>query len=126
MVEQEDIRKDEQSPFGCIILVLEQLITTMYADGLLISFGSPRQHIWTYTCDNLTSIFNCPGADGGLTPPPFVGNNFYCESGAADTIYSFYFNDPLWDRSVCISSQCCDNSTQPWFYRVFNQATTYK
>ena len=56
-----------------------------YADGLQISYGSPRQHIWSYVAgvfDNRTHNSNCPCADGGgRAPPTFVGTHYYCESG---------------------------------------------
>ena len=71
-----------------------------YATGLLITYDSPRQHIWTYTMgyyDSLSDTYaNCPCA-GGPAPPPFIGANYYCESGTNDTIsdVSHYFNDPL-------------------------------
>jgi len=100
-----------------------------YADGLLITYGNPRQHIWTFVAgyyDNKThSTANCPCAGGSL-PPPFVSTNYYCESGAADvTNYSaYYFNDPLWDGSGCITSNCCNNPTQPWFYGQLSGTTT--
>ena len=101
-----------------------------YGDGLLITYGSPRQHIWSYTIglyDNSIHPYNCPCAVGeGRSPPPFVGTNYYCESGAADVYNSsaYYFNDPLWDRSGCITSNCCDTPTQPWFYRELSGTTT--
>ena len=106
-----------------------QTIDGYYADGLLITYGSPRQHIWSYIVgdyDNRTIYTNCPCAYGGLSPPPFVGTNYYCESGATD-VYdtsAYYFNDPLWDRAGCITSNCCDTPTQPWFYRELSGATT--
>ena len=106
-----------------------QTIDGYYADGLLITYGSPRQHIWTYTMGhydryNNKSLANCPCA-GGLAPPPFVGTHYYCESGNNDILTtSYYFNDPLWDMSGCITSNCCDNPTQPWFYRQLSGATT--
>ena len=52
---------------------------------------------------------------GGPAPPTFVGNHYYCESGAADTVQSadYFFNDPLWDGSGCITSSCCEDSIQP-------------
>ena len=56
-----------------------------YVDGLSITHGSPRQHIWTYAVgltDSGTSN-NCPcAAVPGPTPPSFVGSHYYCESGA--------------------------------------------
>ena len=32
------------------------------------------------------------------------------------------FNDTLWDGAGCIDN-CCDDTTQPWFYRQLNQIT---
>ena len=52
--------------------------------------------------------------------------NYYCES-RANNIYNcsaYFFNDPLWERSGCITSNCCDNPTQPWFYRQLDKTTT--
>jgi len=35
-----------------------------------------------------------------------------------------YFNDPLWDRSGCITSSCCAIPIQPQFYRLLSGPTT--
>jgi len=101
-----------------------------YGECLSITYGNPRQHIWTYAAgnrDNGTSCCNCPCAvGGGPASPPFVGLNYYCESGAADSSPNekYFFDDPLWDGSGCITSSCCDNPTQPWFYRQLSGSTT--
>jgi len=106
----------------------DQGIDGYYTDGLSITYGNPRQHIWTYATgayDSRSSFqYNCP-CRGGPASPPFVGTNYYCESGAiSGTDYStYFFNDPLWDGSGCIVSTCCDNPTQPWFYRELNGTT---
>jgi len=107
-----------------------QLLDSWYVEGLSITYGTPREHIWTYDVglyDNRTHSYNCPCAvGGGYSPPPFVGTNYYCESGTAGSYRSsqYYFNDPLWDRSGCITSKCCSNTTQPWFYRDLSKVTT--
>jgi len=112
---------------------LGQTIDGYYADGLLLTYGSPRQHIWTYAIgieDDVTfhTCCTCPCAvGGGPAPPSFVGTNYYCESGAINN-YSdsaYYFNDTLWDGSDCYSStNCCTNSNLPWFYRQLSETTT--
>ena len=107
-------------------------IDSYYADGLLISYGNPRQHIWTYVvglCDDRTyTNSNCPCTiGGGPTAPSFVGTNYYCESGCISTYstLSYFFNDPLWDGSDCYrSTNCCTNPTLPWFYRELSESTT--
>ena len=119
MVEQEDIRRERHLVFTVTtVKVKQQLMATMHGDGLLITYGNPRQHIWIYAAgfyDNATNdIFNCPCAADTVSPPPsFVGTNYYCESGAADTqdYNAYYFNDPLWDGSGCIISKCCNDTT---------------
>ena len=56
-----------------------------YVDGLStrITHGSPRQHIWTFTAGHevLAEVeYNCPcSAYPKVSPPPYVGNNWYCE-----------------------------------------------
>ena len=111
-----------------------QTIDGYYVDGLSITYGMPRQHLWTYLHgqhDNKTSTgFNCPCATaigGGPEPFSFVGTNYYCESGsiATQNATAYYFNDPLWDGSDCYrSTECCNSPIQPWFYRELNGTTT--
>ena len=75
------------------------------------------------TCTDINS--NCRYA-GGKAPPSFVGTDYYCESGAADTVdgSAFFFNDQLWDRSGCITSTFSATPTQLWCYRELSAATT--
>ena len=100
-----------------------------YVSGLSITYSSnPRQHIWTFASgrgERYNSQYNCPcSVNGGYSPSSFVGNNYYCESGSvyrANTT-TYYFNDTLWDGAGCVDN-CCDNTTQPWFYRQLNETT---
>ena len=58
-----------------------------YVDGISITFGNPRQHIWTYAGgleqDGAIYAFAaCPCLpQNSVVPPLFVGNDYYCESG---------------------------------------------
>ena len=74
-----------------------------------------------------TNTGNCSYAViPGPAPPSFVGNNYYCESGAGDTFDSntYYFSDPLWDGAGCSSGNtCCSNTNQPWFYHQLSEMT---
>ena len=100
-----------------------------YVSGLSITYGSnPRQHVWTFAIgpgERYNSKWNCPcSVNGGNSPPSYVGNNYYCESGSmypANTA-TYFFNDTLWDGAGCVDN-CCDDTTQPWFYRQLNQTT---
>ena len=104
-----------------------------YATGLSIIYNNnPRQHIWTFAngaSERGDYAGNCPCASyAGVSPPPFVANNYYCEAvplDARDINYSaFFFDDTLWDGAGCTGgSSCCDDTTQPWFYRQLNQIT---
>ena len=101
-------------------------IDSYYVDGLSITHGNPRQHIWTYAAgltDAGLLCCNCPCAaiqGPQLSHDSFVGSNYYCESGTAVSanIDAYYFADPLWDRLGCSSgNRCCNvNTNQPWFY----------
>ena len=104
-------------------------IDDAYADGLSITHGTPRQHIWTYVVGliDARSIGSCPcSPNGGTNPPSFVGSNYYCESGAGNTFSygTYYLSDPLWDGNGCSSGNgCCSNINLPWFQHQLNMMT---
>ena len=58
-----------------------------------------------------------------------IGNKYYFESSSLDhpnnsTTTLLYFNDTLWDRAECLdNNNCCDDTTQLWFYCQLNQTT---
>ena len=61
-----------------------------YVEGVSITLGSPRKHVWTYAVglnDNDTDpSHTCPcSVNPGPAPFSFVGNHYYCESGATFT-----------------------------------------
>ena len=98
-----------------------------YVEGISITLGNPRKHVWTYAVGlndvnrNQDPSHTCPCAVNiGPAPPSFVGDHYYCESGnsGADTFDIHYTNDPLWDGSGCPeNNNCCANLNQPWFFR---------
>ena len=109
----------------------QRTIDGAYVNGLSVTHGVPRTHIWTFAAglsDNLVpnnEIYSCPCLLAGTsftpqTPPSFVGDDYYCESG--NPTFSFqhtnsltYTNDPLWDGQQC-EGQCCSNGkSPPWF-----------
>ena len=97
-------------------------IDAAYVEGVSITHGIPRSHIWTYAGGRSEINFaDCPCANGSSRlPPSFVGDNYYCESGNsdADTINHFlYTSDPLWDGQQCINEgTCCSGgNSPPWF-----------
>jgi len=100
-------------------------VNSAYVDGISITIGSPRNHVWTYAVgpsDNHNyGRHNCPCATHpGTSPPAFVGNDYYCESGnvGAYDVNLYYLSDPLWDGDGCtISDGCCAQIGMPWFYK---------
>ena len=103
-------------------------INTPYVDGVSITLGNPRKHVWTYVVgcsdDDNHATSNCPcAAVPGPAPHFFVGEHYYCESGNRGPFeYStIYTDDPLWDGAGCFHSNnnCCTNVGLPWFNREF-------
>ena len=114
-----------------------QTIDDPYMDGISITQGFPRQHIWTYAVGAYENTgghcitCKCPcssGGNGNTSPPSFVGGDYYCDSGntkpyAEPVVYP----DRLWDSSgvSCVSgSTCCDNPDQPWFRKKLTTPST--
>ena len=107
------------------------LIDQYYVDGVSVTYGTPRKHIWTFAASitETTSYpqYSCPCTVAGTglqapQPPSFVGNNYFCESGNPlrtfqNTGILRYTDDPLWDGRMC-EGQCCRNSTSPPWFRV--------
>ena len=111
-------------------------IDSTYVDGVSLTHGSPRQHIWTFAVarDELSrfKVFHCPCINAGTsdvgtsTPPSFVGDDYFCDTGARSSASPgmFYGEDPLWDGAGCGShSSCCDPESLPWFYKQLPQPT---
>ena len=100
-----------------------------YVDGVSITYGSPRKHIWTYAAGVTEGTYvdagpDCPCARSGATPAPsYVGDNYYCESGTPTLskliLDHLYSGDPLWDGQQCDSEgQCCSGGKSPPWFKV--------
>ena len=107
-------------------------INSYYVEGMSITYGSPRKHIWTYAVglsddDNTyqSGVHNCPCAKyPGQSPPSFVGEYYYCESGNTGTFNNQHVHDddPLWDGEGCgDGNNCCAQPGMPWFCRTLPQ-----
>ena len=103
-----------------------------YVDGISLTRGSPRQHIWTFMAglyDNVASPNNCPCSSGSpQSVPSFVGEDYFCESGNSDSSLTnkLYTSDPLWDGKGCgsLEEDCCTVPGLPWFHNVLTTSTT--
>ena len=117
-------------------------LNSFYVDGVSITHGSPRKHIWTLMGGlNEASFYrgtndgrlNCPCSQGSTqnsTLQSFIGDDYFCESGNPSTDgtfqYSLYTSDPLWDGKGCgsLEGACCTAPGLPWFNKVLQAATT--
>ena len=105
-------------------------INDAYVDGLSITRGSPRKHVWSYVAGHqkkkIEGLFDlqCPCAVPGYNntnKAPFVGDDYYCESGfhnsPAQKSPRIAWEDPLWDGEGCAppNNTCCQRSG--WFHK---------
>ena len=104
-----------------------------YVDGVSITHGNnPRKHIWSYICGQLehgTNHQNCPCNNvSEATLPSYVGNDYYCESGAGlnNGWPNDVFTDILWDGQNCpgIEATCCTSPKMPWFLKTLSNFVT--
>ena len=110
-------------------------IDDAYVDGVSITRGHPRQHIWTFIAGLQENSFysngihECPCAPNSpVTPASFIGDDYFCESGnpVAWDYTTFHYADPLWDGKQCglIEQECCNTPGIPWFHKPLQQPTT--
>ena len=106
-----------------------------FLDGVTISVGYPRTHIWSFAAAHTEggagadSISSCPCArtdtPSSAVVPPFVENEYFCESGTQNRGAEYnvlYLDDPLWDGEGCPdNSACCQLNNPPWFCRDLGQ-----
>ena len=115
-----------------------QSINTYYVDGISVTHGYPRQHIWTFACgvdEGTVYSGNCPCVAGSLIGrsiqnyiPSFVGQNYFCETGRTSGYHTgvlYSDGDPLWDGQGCgPTSSCCTFNSPPWFTVQLSNTTT--
>ena len=114
-------------------------IDSTYVAGVSLTHGPPetRQHIWTFAVGRTETDQSgyagtlCPcSTTGNVSVPPFVGNNYFCESGlntayTGNSHYVLYLDDPLWDGQNCrAGTTCCQFNTPPWFTRDLPTSTS--
>ena len=118
------------SPDGFLLDI--ENINQVYVDGISITHGSPREHIWTYAgglteTASINDVSNCPcSTSPGSIAPSFVGVNYCCESGNPTDTFAgqLYTNDKLWDGKQCEGSCCTGTGTPLWFSAQLNTTTS--
>ena len=98
---------------------------------LALTYGNnPRKHIWTYAgggYEQGTDHLCCPCNSGSQYMNytiPFVGNDYYCESGINGYHYhTLLERDILWDGKACPREEatCCTSPKMPWFIKTLNE-----
>ena len=129
---------DSVSPFFDGGIESHNDINSFYVDGVSLTRGSPRQHIWTFMAgikeDNShnNGAYTCPCQSGSKQiVQNFIGEDYYCESGnpaepAGQFLNKLYTADPLWDGNNCngLESDCCKSTSLPWFNKQFDTVTS--
>ena len=104
-----------------------------YVDGVSITRGSPRQHVWTLMAanyeQNVHYTYICPCATGSSQQVQlFVSDHYFCESAIPNDYLQQQLStsDPLWDGQSCGSAEspCCNVPGIPWFHRDYGNTTT--
>ena len=86
-------------------------INEPYVDGVSVTYGDPRQHIWTLYGSWGES--RCCGY-AYTTPPNFIEQNYFCDTSS-----------PFWDGETSCSSDatCCAPHSGPWFNTTLTAPT---
>lgn len=104
---------DRSTPDG--FYASRESIDETYLDGMSVTHGSPRQHIWTFASGHAGRC-PCDTTDRSAAPlpPSFVGDNYFCDG---------QYNGALWDAMNCTTS-CCTFNSPPWFTVTLPTPTT--
>ena len=110
-------------------------INDNYVDGISLTHGSPRAHIWTFDAAHQeryeAAPWSCPctnihNSESTAQPPNFVGNDYFCDTAPAEARdRRLYTDDPLWDGAGCgPANTCCSLNNPPWFLKQLPSTTT--
>ena len=111
-------------------------INDPYIDGVSITYGNPRRHIWSFAAaldevpERDDTEWICPCTNTTVTflgrVPSYVGEEYYCETGSHMKVeYQYYMDDPLWNGHGCgRASTCCDQPGLPYFCKELLEPTS--
>ena len=107
--------------------VTNENINSAYVDGVSLTHGNPRQHIWTFAAAGRMDGICDPCRDEPR--PASVGSDFFCDSGnprsSSATPGTFHSDNPLWDGDECAAdNECCPTDNPPYFHKTLPQSTT--
>ena len=105
-------------------------------DGVLISHGKTQKHIWAYAIGYKKILTDrgyynnvycpCTGPRFNGIVPPFIGNDYYCDSGVdSNPKPGKFYTTPLWTGEGCTPPNFyCSHSGMPWFCKTLPILTT--
>ena len=104
-------------------------LSRSYVSGLSVTYASRQNHIWTLAAGlskdyDYAYCCNCPCAKHPFrTALPFVGENYFCESGNTGPWerFQWHFDNPLWDSQGCDENRTCCDRGGPWFTTTLSQ-----
>ena len=106
-------------------------IDSVFVDGVVLTHGSPRNHIWTFAngVNQFSNRYGCPCnvESYSIDLPSYLENDYFCESGYYQDVHppsNYFTDDPLWDGAGCISGSCCSFNSPPWFCKDLSAPTT--
>ena len=85
-----------------------------YVDGISITYGSPRKHVWTYAGGSTNLDFSCPDIANNhdiAKQPAFVGKNYLCVVAGylVQQDSDRFFNAPLFTTLGDCVGDCPDD-----------------
>ena len=104
-------------------------------DGVTLTHGpvGDREHIWTFATgleeSGVNAVYQCPctiDASPTIVVPPFIGDDYFCESGTPFHVgFNIFHDDPLWDGDGCPEGNtCCTFNNPPYFTRKLPASTS--
>ena len=100
------------------------------ADGVIITRGFSKQHVWTMMAGLIDSslLYPLKRCSCSINNKVILSNHYFCESGNHDTSLQvkLFTSDPLWDGQGCGSNEvpCCEAPGIPWFHRDYGNTIT--
>jgi hypothetical protein len=93
------------TPDGFRGSVVAQTLDSNYVDGVSLTHGDPRQHIWTFAADEVDQNCSCEHS-----PPSFIdARHYFCDARSRDI---------AWNGTGCLPNN------PPWFHRVLSSGIT--
>uniref|UniRef100_A0A1X7TL97 Uncharacterized protein n=1 Tax=Amphimedon queenslandica TaxID=400682 RepID=A0A1X7TL97_AMPQE len=105
--------------------VINSNINGAYVDGVSITRGSLRNHVWTLIASRQNNLCPC-SIYNSHSVPYFVGSHYFCESSNSGNSNQIEISNPFWDGQGCnyYVSPCCNVPGIPWFHRDYGNTTS--